>query len=213
MASNEMTLMSKLVNKIHQTSDAEPFRDPVEWKALGLYDYPKIIKNPMDLNQILKKIKEGRYGSIQEAAEDVRLIWKNCMTYNADGSDFYHLAQSMSKRFEDKYTKLLKEVGMSDSTTHHPKNPSGPTLDEKRAFAKSLYKIGKEDLGKIITDLDAKCPEALTKNAAEDEVEINVDNISPTVFQELITFVTSVSDSSRKKKGSSLTNKAKKSKS
>ena len=40
-----------------------------------------------------KRVNEGKYKSIHEAADDVRLIWKNCMTYNADGSDFYNLAQ------------------------------------------------------------------------------------------------------------------------
>ena len=71
----------------------EPFRDPVDWEALGLFDYPQVIKKPMDLSLVKKRVNEGKYKSIHEAADDVRLIWKNCMTYNADGSDFYNLAQ------------------------------------------------------------------------------------------------------------------------
>jgi hypothetical protein len=47
----------------------------------------------MDLGLVKRKINEGKYKTIHEAAEDVRLIWKNCKTYNADGSDFYNLAQ------------------------------------------------------------------------------------------------------------------------
>ena len=47
----------------------------------------------MDLGLVKKKVNEGKYKSIHDAADDVRLIWKNCMTYNADGSDFYNLAQ------------------------------------------------------------------------------------------------------------------------
>ena len=47
----------------------------------------------MDLALVKKKINEGKYKSIHDAADDVRMIWKNCMTYNADGSDFYNLAQ------------------------------------------------------------------------------------------------------------------------
>ena len=52
-----------------------------------------------------------------------------------------------------------------------------------------MYKITKEDLGKIICDLDEKCPTCLTKNQAEDEVEINVDLISPVVFHEVTNYV------------------------
>ena len=47
----------------------------------------------MDLGMVKKKINEGKYKTIHEASDDVRMIWKNCMTYNADGCDFYNLAQ------------------------------------------------------------------------------------------------------------------------
>ena len=71
----------------------EPFREPVDWQALGLFDYPQVIKKPMDLGLVKKKLNEGKYKTIHDAADDIRLIWKNCMAYNADGSDFYNLAQ------------------------------------------------------------------------------------------------------------------------
>lgn len=72
---------------------SEPFREAVDWKTLGLFDYPQIIKHPMDLGTVKRKINEGKYKSLHEAGDDVRQIWKNCMTYNADGSDFYNLAE------------------------------------------------------------------------------------------------------------------------
>ena len=79
--------------KKHICSPIEPFREPVDWQALGLFDYPQVIKKPMDLGLVKKKLKENKYKSIHDAADDFRLIWKNCMAYNADGSDFYNLAQ------------------------------------------------------------------------------------------------------------------------
>ena len=84
-------------------------------------------------------------------------------------------------------------------------------MDEKRTFAKNLYKISKEELGKVIVDLDAGCPEAITKNSAEDQVEINVDNITPESFQSVNTYVSKcVSDASGRKKKSTGGNKTKK---
>jgi len=73
-------------------NNAEPFREPVAWQELGLFDYPQVVKKPMDLGLVKQKITEGKYKSIHECAEDVRLIWRNCKAYNADGSDFYNLA-------------------------------------------------------------------------------------------------------------------------
>ena len=133
------------------------------------------------------------------------------MTYNADGSDFYILAQSMSKKFEDKFSKLVKELDLGDRTGKSTAG-AGPTLEEKRSFAKSLYRISKEELGKVITDLDAKCPAALTKNAAEDEVEINVDQISASAFRDVMAFVSScgADGNGRKKKSASAAIKNKK---
>jgi hypothetical protein len=41
--------------------ESQPFLEPVDWKALGIPDYPTIIKNPMDLGTISKKLKENKY--------------------------------------------------------------------------------------------------------------------------------------------------------
>jgi len=195
MSSPEWAAMSKLVSYFYSKPDTEPFREPVDWKGLGLFDYPQVIKKPMDLGLVKKNLNDGKYKTVHDAADDVRLIWKKCMQYNADGSDFYNLAQNMSKKFEEKFAKMIKEQNLSGSSSPDggggAGNPVEPTLEEKRTFAKSLYKISKEELGKVITDLDNKCPSALVKNSAEDEVEINVDNISPAVFHEVMAYVRS----------------------
>ena len=67
-----------------------------------------------------------------------------------------------------------------------------PTAVERQTFARNLFRIGKEELGKVVTVLDDKSPSALTKNSAEDEVEINVDSIVPRVFHELNDYVEGV---------------------
>jgi hypothetical protein len=205
--------MLKIVSQVYSRLEAEPFREPVDWKTLGLFDYPQLIKKPMDLGQIKDKLEKNEYNSLHDAAEDVRLVWKNCMQYNADGSDFYKLAQNLSKKFEDKYTKLLKELNVQ--SPQKGKTAAEPTLEEKRAFAKNLYKISKEELGKVIVDLDTGCPDAITKNSAEDQVEINVDNITPESFQSVMAYVTKcVADGGgRKKKGANGGSKAKKARS
>ncbi len=87
-----------------------PFRDAVDWKALGLFDYPRVISKPMDLGLVRRKVDENRYKSVFDAAEDVRLIWKNCMKYNPPGTEFYNLAEKLSKKFEEKYSKLAASM-------------------------------------------------------------------------------------------------------
>ncbi len=119
------------------------------------------------------------------------------MMYNRDGSDFFILAKNLSKKFEEKYSKLVEDLQIDTRTTGAAGGTGAVsgliTLEEKKAFARSLYKISKEDLGKIIVEVDSKCPAALTKNMGEDEAELNVDKIPAGLFRELKTFAESCS--------------------
>ena len=101
--------MTKLVSSFMARADCAPFREPVDWRGLELWDYPKIIKKMMDLGTIKRKLDSHKYATAFECAEDVRLVWSNCKTYNADGSDFFLIAESLSKRFEDRYRKIKAE--------------------------------------------------------------------------------------------------------
>jgi hypothetical protein len=65
----------------------------------------------MDLGTIRKNLKKSKYIDAYQCAQDIRQVWTNCMTYNEDGSDFYRLGQSYSKRFEERYQKLVDEFG------------------------------------------------------------------------------------------------------
>lgn len=49
---------------------------------MGLTDYTFIIKNPMDLGTISDKLANDKYRHIEEALDDLQLVWDNCKTYN-----------------------------------------------------------------------------------------------------------------------------------
>ena len=59
------------------------------------------------------KLERGVYANAYECAQDVRLVWSNCQTYNSDGSDFWLLSKSFSGRFEERYMKLKVECESS----------------------------------------------------------------------------------------------------
>lgn len=44
---------------------------------------PTVISTPMDLQTMLKKVKQRQYKSKKEFKDDLDLIWSNCFTYNA----------------------------------------------------------------------------------------------------------------------------------
>lgn len=44
--------MYKIILSFISRPESNAFRDPVDWKQLGLVDYPSIVKHPMDLGTL-----------------------------------------------------------------------------------------------------------------------------------------------------------------
>lgn len=101
--------VTKIIDSFVLRNDCAPFLEPVDWRGLELYDYPTIIKKPMDLGTIKRKLERNQYKSAAYCVADIRRVWNNCMTYNTVGSDFYILAKNCSKRFEDRYRRIRNE--------------------------------------------------------------------------------------------------------
>ena len=62
--------------------DSADFRNPVDWKAFNLVDYPIIIKKPMDLNTAKKNLNNNVYETVEDCLRDIDQIWQNCKMYN-----------------------------------------------------------------------------------------------------------------------------------
>lgn len=77
--------VTKIVDWLITRPDCAPFCEPVDWRGLELWDYPEIIEHMMDLGTIKRRLERGQYQRTYQVAEDVKLVWRNCMTYNADG--------------------------------------------------------------------------------------------------------------------------------
>lgn len=129
-----------------------------------------------------KKIERNEYSSPKEFRHDVTLVWANCMTYNADGSPYYILAQNLAKLFDEKWTKTIRDEDESGDQ-HRP-----PTLVDKKMFAQNIYNLQPEDLGRVVQLLDQRCEAAIKKIDPED-LEIDVDAIDPPTFWLLDGFV------------------------
>lgn len=74
-------LLEKLKN-LKKTKNSVPFLKPVDYIALDIPDYLKVIKNPMDVGTIETKLMENKYKSIQAFADDFDLIVSNAKKFN-----------------------------------------------------------------------------------------------------------------------------------
>jgi hypothetical protein len=84
-----------------------PFLAPVDVVALAIPDYLNVIKQPMDLGTISKRLNDQEYKRIEDFVEDVRLVWKNCKRYNNETLDIHKSAQTLEALFEEKLEPIM----------------------------------------------------------------------------------------------------------
>ncbi|XP_069737476.1 bromodomain-containing protein 2 isoform X2 [Phaenicophaeus curvirostris] len=101
-------ILKELLSKKH-AAYAWPFYKPVDASALGLHDYHDIIKHPMDLSTIKRKMENRDYHDAQEFAADVRLMFSNCYKYNPPDHDVVAMARKLQDVFEFSYAKMPDE--------------------------------------------------------------------------------------------------------
>ncbi|KAE8585175.1 hypothetical protein XENTR_v10021235 [Xenopus tropicalis] len=132
-STNQLQYLHKVVMKSlwkHQFS--WPFRQPVDAVKLGLPDYHKIIKQPMDMGTIKKRLENNYYWSALECMQDFNTMFTNCYIYNKPTDDIVLMAQSLEKMFLQKVAQMPQEEQEIPNTASKIKNvkiskTSGPT--------------------------------------------------------------------------------------
>jgi hypothetical protein len=83
---------------------AWPFLQPVDIsQAPG---YTEIVKKPMDLSTMEKKLNDGLYTSKELFLEDFNLIVKNCLIYNDENTFYVRYAKSLQAKMQT----LMKRI-------------------------------------------------------------------------------------------------------
>lgn len=86
------------------------FATPVDPVELGLDDYFDVIKKPMDLGTISRRLDNGSYHAFDDFKSDVRLTFENAMKYNDENSVVHEMAKELKKKFDTDYKKLMKQL-------------------------------------------------------------------------------------------------------
>ncbi|KAF9041781.1 Bromodomain-containing protein [Hymenopellis radicata] len=126
--------MKSLVNKLVALTDdtgrvlSSAFMElpsRTEWAI-----YYQQIKHPQCFDAILKRIKRKEYASTVEFADDVELVFSNCMTFNQDHSAIWEDALALQKEFRH----LMSELPAPFAIDRYAK-PSGPKIKIKMPVA------------------------------------------------------------------------------
>ena len=105
------SLMPTLEKLFRQDPESMPFRDPVDPTKLGIPDYFDIIKKPMDLSTIKRKLDTGQYKDPWEYVDDVWLMFDNAWLYNRKTSRVYRCCTKLSEVFEQEIDPVMQSLG------------------------------------------------------------------------------------------------------
>lgn len=108
-----LSRLKQMVTNFMAQPRCAPFCQPVDWKALGLDDYPEIIPSPMDLGTILQQLNNNNnsqyYTSAHACADHCKLVWNNALRYNLPHSPIWETARLFRRRFNDTWLQIRKD--------------------------------------------------------------------------------------------------------
>ncbi|KAK1877285.1 Bromodomain containing protein 4 [Dissostichus eleginoides] len=107
---NQLQYLLKVVVKgLWKHQFAWPFLIPVDAIKLNLPDYYTIIKIPMDMGTIKRRLENSYYWNAQECIQDFNTMFTNCYIYNKPGDDIVLMAESLEKAFLQRVTEMPQE--------------------------------------------------------------------------------------------------------
>ncbi|XP_014488407.1 PREDICTED: bromodomain adjacent to zinc finger domain protein 2B-like isoform X12 [Dinoponera quadriceps] len=112
----ELAPCKVLLEQLEQQDEAWPFLLPVNTKQFPTYK--KIIKTPMDLSTIKKKLQDSAYKSRDEFCADVRQMFINCEVFNEDDSPVGKAGHGMRSFFEMRWTEITGAPPPPHPQTH-----------------------------------------------------------------------------------------------
>ncbi|KAF7027960.1 hypothetical protein CFC21_039943 [Triticum aestivum] len=203
-----------ILKKLMTQKFSHIFNVPVDVEKLNIPDYNDIIKHPMDLGTIKKKLDSGSYTSPFDFAADVGLTFNNAITYNPRGHAVHDMAIQLNKMFESRWktvekklvsaaTKPHVEVDRADSKRRKtpPMDRSDLSIDcvrpaeivkpkmtfeEKESFGNCLASLSEDpELPGHIIDMLQQCIDNNTDQLGDEEIEIDIHALSDDILLEL----------------------------
>ena len=190
----------KIIEKVFEIMEKDPlafdFLEPVDYIALNILDYPKIITHPMDLGTVKKNLLDHKYSNFKEFMEDINLIWNNCRTYNLPGSEILKMANHCEKMFNKQLDKTFKNYNKR-SKINKTENEK-LTANEKVKFGEIIRQQTNETLQQIVKLLLKEAPKAIDDSDSE-KFKIKLDSIEYKVYEMIIKIIENNVENKEKK--------------
>lgn len=94
---------TKMHNELNKWTITQPFRFPVDPVRDGAEKYHEIVKNPMDLDTMKKKLASNQYVTVEDYVTDVHLICDNAIKFNGDNSMYAFIAADVKNWIDEQF--------------------------------------------------------------------------------------------------------------
>ena len=153
-----LSFCSSVLRELMKKANAHlnwPFMIPVDPVALNIPDYFEVVKQPMDLSTIRKKLDTGMYTRPEQFEADVRLVFANCYAYNPPESDITKMAHELESVFDQ---KMAQKPAPKPQSAHVPSSTPAPVSQSTSSSMASLPHAGSfipSSASQLIPGLDA----------------------------------------------------------
>ena len=167
----DLKKLEEILDKIINDKNAAEFNAPVDYVKLRLFDYPNIIKHPMDLGTCKKKLLNGEYKLFQDFMDDMNLIWENCRLYNQAGSSIVKMADALDKKMHSLMHKQFKNL---KAKAEQESSQNQLTEADRLKLADMIKKQSNEGLTQIVKIILKSCPDGI-EDIDNDKLQIKID--------------------------------------
>lgn len=117
LEANEKRALVGLINRLKTHQSSLLFREPVDPVALGIPTYFDVIakKDARDLSLIEAKLKGDKYDSFAALDADVKLMLRNCYTFNAADEAIVGIAKGFETYYKRELAHTKQQAGVSGS--------------------------------------------------------------------------------------------------
>lgn len=136
MTRDQIKYCGAIMRNLKKHRDAAPFLHPVDFVKLNVPDYPQVIKYPMDLTTVDKKLNSGEYDTVEDFISDIRLVFMNCYKFNGPEAMISMLCQNVETAFE----KSLRQMPPSNSSSTPARSLSPLYYDDDQEKVKRRKK-------------------------------------------------------------------------
>ena len=90
---------ARVIRNFIKTEAAYYFREPVDPEMMNCPDYLDVVKQPMDLSTLLRRIETRELTTTLEVWEASKLIWDNCRLYNPESNAIVNICNFAESQF------------------------------------------------------------------------------------------------------------------